>query len=38
MPLNADVLSHLRQMTGAAQVLTAKEDLFAYSFDGIAAL
>ena len=38
MPLNADVLSHLRQITGAAQVLTAKEDLLAYSFDGTAAL
>ncbi|HXI50588.1 MAG TPA: FAD-linked oxidase C-terminal domain-containing protein, partial [Candidatus Saccharimonadales bacterium] len=38
MPLNADVLSHLRQITGAAQVLTAKEDLIAYSFDGTAAL
>jgi glycolate oxidase len=38
MPLNADVLSHLRRMTGAAQVLTAKEDLLAYSFDGTAAL
>jgi len=38
MPLNADVLSHLRQMTGAAQVLTAQEDLIAYSFDGTAAL
>jgi glycolate oxidase len=38
MPLNADVLSHLRQMTGAAQVLTAKEDLIPYSFDGTAAL
>src|SRR5947207_9907926 len=38
MPLNADVLSHLRQLTGAGQVLTAQEDLIPYSFDGTAAL
>jgi glycolate oxidase len=38
MPLSASVLSTLRALLGDADVLTAPEDLIAYSFDGTAAL
>ncbi len=36
--LAQDVIGDLRRLVGAANVLTAKEDLIAYSFDGTAAL
>jgi len=38
MPLPAATLAQLRSIVGADQVLTAKEDLIPYSFDGTAAL
>lgn len=38
MPLPASACDTLRQMFGAGEVLTAVEDLIAYSFDGTAAL
>lgn len=38
MPLDPALLDRLRQRLGAAQVLTAPEDLIPYSFDGTAAL
>ena len=38
MPLPAATLAQLRAIVGADQVLTAKEDLIPYSFDGTAAL
>ncbi|KAF0172446.1 MAG: glycolate oxidase [Limisphaerales bacterium] len=38
MPLPAATLAQLRAMVGADQVLTSKEDLIPYSFDGTAAL
>jgi len=38
MALSNDILSKLRDAIGANHVLTAKEDLIAYSFDGTAAL
>jgi len=38
MPLAQDTLTKLRQIVGTANVLTAKEDLIAYSFDGTAAM
>ena len=38
MPLTADLLARLRSIVGAANVLTSKEDLIPYSFDGTAAL
>ena len=38
MPLSSQILDQLRQSVGAANVLTAKEDLIPYSFDGTAAL
>ena len=38
MTLTQDTLTKLRQLVGAENVLTAKEDLIPYSFDGTAAL
>jgi glycolate oxidase len=38
MPLPAATLAQLRAIVGADQVLTTKEDLIPYSFDGTAAL
>lgn len=38
MALDNHTLTSLRQLLGADQVLTAKEDLIAYSFDGTAAM
>ncbi len=38
MPLPASILDSLRAVLGPANVLTAKEDLIPYSFDGTAAL
>ena len=38
MALSDNVLQRLRELVGAANVLTAKEDLIPYSFDGTAAL
>ena len=38
MPLPAPTLSQLRTIVGADQVLTSKEDLIPYSFDGTAAM
>ena len=38
MPLPSKILDPLRQCVGAANVLTAPEDLIPYSFDGTAAL
>ena len=38
MALAANILSELRRLLGAENVLTAKEDLIPYSFDGTAAL
>ena len=38
MALGNDILIKLREVVGTNNVLTAKEDLIAYSFDGTAAL
>lgn len=38
MPLPNDTLAKLRDIVGAENVLTSKEDLIAYSFDGTAAM
>ena len=38
MPLPNDTLASLREIVGASNVLTSKEDLIAYSFDGTAAM
>ncbi len=38
MPLSNDILTSLREIVGAQNVLTSQEDLIAYSFDGTAAL
>jgi glycolate oxidase len=38
MPLSPELLNHLKSAVGAANVLTAPEDLIPYSFDGTAAL
>lgn len=38
MPLSSDTLTRLREIVGAENVLTSKEDLIAYSFDGTAAM
>jgi glycolate oxidase len=38
MALGNDILTKLRELVGADNVLTAKEDLIAYSFDGTAAM
>jgi glycolate oxidase len=38
MPLAASILSELRRLVGDKEVLTAKEDLITYSFDGTAAM
>ena len=38
MPLAETVLSQLEQIVGRQNLLTAKEDLIPYSFDGTAAL
>jgi glycolate oxidase len=38
MALPSSILSELRRLIGAGNVLTEKEDLIAYSFDGTAAL
>src|ERR1051325_4651861 len=38
MPLPESILSDLRRVVGTENVLTAKEDLIPYSFDGTAAL
>ena len=38
MPLAQNTLSELRRLVGTQNVLTAKEDLIPYSFDGTAAL
>ncbi len=38
MPLSSATLSQLRAIVGADQVLTSKEDLIPYSFDGTAAM
>ena len=38
MALTQDTLTKLRQLVGPENVLTAKEDLIPYSFDGTAAL
>jgi glycolate oxidase len=38
MPLPNDTLARLREIVGVQNVLTSKEDLIAYSFDGTAAL
>ena len=38
MALPNDTLAKLRDIVGAENVLTSKEDLIAYSFDGTAAM
>jgi glycolate oxidase len=38
MPVTREIISQLRRIAGAANVLTAPEDLIPYSFDGTAAL
>jgi glycolate oxidase len=38
MPLASNIISDLQQIVGAENVLTAREDLIPYSFDGTAAL
>src|SRR5262245_53977290 len=38
MPLPQNIISELRRILGSANVLTEKEDLIPYSFDGTAAL
>src|SRR6478609_3365104 len=38
MPLPSDTLARLREIVGPENVLTSKEDLIAYSFDGTAAM
>ena len=38
MSLGQNILSELRRLVGADNVLTEKEDLIPYSFDGTAAL
>lgn len=38
MPLSAQLLAELRRLVGDREVLTEKEDLIPYSFDGTAAL
>ena len=38
MPLDTQTLDRLRQIVGDANLLTSKEDLIAYSFDGTAAM
>ena len=38
MPLSNDTLTQLRNIVGAENVLTSKEDLITYSFDGTAAM
>ena len=38
MPLAPETLNQLRQIVGGENVLTSKEDLIAYSFDGTAAM
>ena len=38
MPLAPDTVSELRRIVGNANVLTEKEDLIPYAFDGTAAL
>ena len=38
MPPAPKIISALQQIVGAANVLTAREDLIPYSFDGTAAL
>ena len=38
MALSNDILTKLRELVGANNVLTTKEDLIAYSFDGTAAM
>jgi glycolate oxidase len=38
MPLPSDTLARLHDIVGAGNVLTSKEDLIAYSFDGTAAM
>ncbi len=38
MPLPSDTLARLRDIVGPENVLTSKEDLIAYSFDGTAAM
>ena len=38
MPLTDNTVAELRRLLGNAQVLTAKEDLIPYSFDGTATL
>jgi glycolate dehydrogenase FAD-linked subunit len=38
MPLSSQVLDALRRIVGPSEVLTTKEDLIPYSFDGTAAL
>jgi len=38
MAVGNDILTRLRELVGTTNVLTAKEDLIAYSFDGTAAM
>ena len=38
MPITQDILSRLGKIVGAENVLTSKEDLLAYSYDGTAAM
>src|SRR6478609_11632842 len=38
MPLPSDTIAELASIVGAENVLTSKEDLIAYSFDGTAAM
>jgi hypothetical protein len=38
MPLAQSILNQLRQIVGGVNVLTEKEDLIPYSFDGTAAM
>lgn len=38
MPLSSDIFTKLREIVGAENVLTSREDLIAYSFDGTAAM
>jgi glycolate oxidase len=38
MPLSEKIVSDLRHLVGNENVLTSKEDLIPYSFDGTAAL
>ena len=38
MPLAPKIISNLQQIVGAENVLTAREDLIPYSFDGTATL